>query len=128
MPTTVKLDQLRGIRVTTATGVVRGQEFVDIYHQIVTDPQLYNATRSLADFRRASLEEITPADVRALANLPPLPRQAETRMAVVAPSAVAYGMSRMYAILHEEHLRGEVQVFQDYDEGLSWLLAGGSPA
>lgn len=123
MPTTVKLDRATGIRVTTGSGVVRGQDFVDAYYQIIADPELAHATRSLVDLRNASLEEFTSADVRAAVNLPQLPRQAETRMAIVATTAVAYGMSRMYAMMQENSRPGEAQVFQEYADALAWLLA-----
>ncbi|MDB4881556.1 MAG: hypothetical protein JWL95_322 [Gemmatimonadetes bacterium] len=123
MPTTVTLDRATGIRITTATGVVSGQDFVDIYHQIIADPELSHATRSLVDLREASFAEFTSGDVRAAVNLPQLPRQAETRMAIVATTAVAYGMSRMYAMMQEGERPGEAQVFQSYDEALDWLGA-----
>lgn len=102
---------------------MRGQDCEALYHRIVSDPELANATRSLVDLREASLEELTSADVRASANLPQLPRQAETRMAIVATTAVAYGMSRMYAMMQENSRPGEAQVFQDYADALAWLLA-----
>jgi hypothetical protein len=123
MPTTVTLDRATGIRVATGSGVVRGRDFVDLYQKIIADPELANATRSLIDLREASLEELSSADVRAAVNLPQLPRQAETRMAIVATTAVAYGMSRMYAMMQENSRPGEAQVFHEYADALAWLLA-----
>jgi hypothetical protein len=123
MPTTVKLDRATGIRVTTGSGVVGGQDLIDLYQQIISDPELANATRSLIDLREASLEGLSSADVRAAVNLPQLPRQAETRMAIVATTAVAYGMSRMYAMMQENSRPGEAQVFHEYADALAWLLA-----
>jgi hypothetical protein len=106
MPTTVTLDRATGMRITTAIGVVSGQDFVDIYHQIIADPELSHATRSLVDLREASFAEFTSGDVRA-----------------AATTALAYGMSRMYAMMQEGERPGEAQVFQSYDDALAWLGA-----
>ena len=122
MPAMVTLDEERGIRITTAIGPIRWAEFLEIYRMIAADPALATVTRTLVDLQHASLQGITRADVQAAANLPNVPRLADTRMAIVATSPVVYGMSRMYAMMQELRRAGEVQVFRTVDEAMTWLV------
>jgi hypothetical protein len=122
MPTTVTIDRARGIRVMAGTGMLRAPDFIDVNEKIRADPELFGLIRSMIDLREASLDELTAAEVHAVVNLPPLPRQAETRTAIVATAPVAFGMARMYSMLQESQRGGNVRVFDDYDEGLDWLL------
>jgi hypothetical protein len=122
MPATVTLDRERGIRITTAVGPVRWVEFLEIYHKIAGDPCLAAATRTLVDLQHASLDGLTRADVKAAVNLPKLPNEEDTRLAIVAKSPVVYGVSRMYALMQDLRGRGEIQVFTRLDEAMRWLV------
>ena len=122
MPAMVTLDRERGIRITTAIGPMRWIEFLEIHRMIAGDPSLATATRILVDLQHASLPGITRADVQAAVNLPRLPRQADSRLAIVAKSPVVYGMSRMYAMTQVIRRAGDVQVFTTLDEAMTWLV------
>lgn len=118
----VTLDQERGIRITSAVGPMRWVEFLEIYRMIAGDPSLSSVKRTLVDLRHASLAGVTRADVQAAVHLPKLPREADTRMAIVTKSPVVYGIARMYAMMQVIRETGEVKVFGTLDEAMAWLV------
>ena len=122
MPAMVTLDRERGIRITSAIGPMRWIEFLEIYRMVAGDPSLAMVKRTLVDLRHASLDGVTRADVHAAVNLPKLPREADTRLAIVTKSPVVYGISRMYAMMQSFRETGEVQVFTTLDEAMTWLV------
>ena len=121
MPAMVTLDQERGIRITSAVGPMRWADFLEIYRMIAGDPSLATVKKTLVDLRHASLEGVTRADVQAAVNLPKLPREVDTRLAIVTKSPVVYGISRMYAMMQVIRQTGEVEVFTKLDEAMAWL-------
>jgi len=122
MPAMVTLDQERGIRITSAVGPMRWVDFLEIYRMIAADPSLSSVKRTLVDLRHASLAGVTRADVQAAVHLPKLPREVDTRMAIVTKSPVVYGISRMYAMMQVIRQTGEVKVFGTLDEAMAWLV------
>jgi hypothetical protein len=122
MPAMVTLDQERGIRITSAVGPMRWVDFLEIYRMIAGDPSLSSVKRTLVDLRHASLAGVTREDVQAAVHLPKLPREVDTRMAIVTKSPVVYGVSRMYAMMQVIRQTGEVKVFGTLDEAMAWLV------
>lgn len=122
MPAMVTLDQERGIRITSAVGPMRWIDFMEIYRMIAGDPSLAHVKRTLVDLRHASLEGVTRADVQAAVSLPKLPREADTRLAIVTKSPVVYGIARMYAMMQVIRRTGEVEIFTTLDEAMAWLV------
>jgi hypothetical protein len=117
----VTLDQERGIRITSAVGPMRWADFMEIYRMIAGDPSLSTVKKTLVDLRHVTLEGVTRADVQAAVNLPKLPREVDTRLAIVTKSPVVYGISRMYAMMQVIRQTGEVEVFTKLDEAMAWL-------
>ena len=122
MPAMVTLDRERGIRITSAVGPMRWADFMEIYRMVVSDPSLAEVKRTLVDLRHASLAGLTRADVQAAVHLPKLPREVDTRLAIVTKSPVVYGISRMYAMMQVVRQTGEVEVFTTFDEAVAWLV------
>jgi hypothetical protein len=122
MPAMVTLDKERGIRITSAVGPMRWSDFREIYRMIAADPSLSAAKRTLVDLQHASLAGVTRADVQAAVHLPKLPREADTRLAIVTKSPVVYGIARMYALMQVVRQTGEVEVFTTLDEAMAWLV------
>ncbi len=122
MPAMVTLDRERGIRITSAVGPMRWADFMEIYRMVVSDPSLAEVKRTLVDLRHASLAGLTRADVQAAVRLPKLPREVDTRLAIVTKSPVVYGISRMYAMMQVVRQTGEVEVFTTFDEAVAWLV------
>ena len=121
MPAMVTLDEERGIRITSAVGPMRWADFMEIYRMIAGDPSLSTVRKTLVDLRHATLEGVTRADVHAAVNLPKLPREVDTRLAIVTKSPVVYGISRMYAMMQVIRQTGDVEVFTKLDEAMAWL-------
>jgi hypothetical protein len=121
MPARVTLDEERGIRITSAVGPMRWADFMEIYRMIAGDPSLSTVKKTLVDLRHATLEGVTRADVQAAVNLPKLPREVDTKLAIVTKSPVVYGISRMYAMMQVIRQTGEVEVFTKLDEAMAWL-------
>jgi len=67
---------------------MRWADFLEIYRMIAGDPSLSTVKKTLVDLRHASLEGVTRADVQAAVNLPKLPREVDTRLAIVTKSPV----------------------------------------
>jgi len=122
MPAMVTLGKERGIRITSAVGPMRWSDFREIYRMIAADPSLSAAKRTLVDLQHASLAGVTRADVQAAVHLPKLPREADTRLAIVTKSPVVYGIARMYALMQVVRQTGEVEVFTTLDEAMAWLV------
>ena len=122
MPAMVTLDKERGIRITSAVGPMRWADFREIYRMIAADPGLSAAKRTLVDLQHASLAGVTRADVQAAVHLPKLPRETDTRLAIVTKSPVVYGIARMYALMQVVRQTGEVEVFTTLDEAMAWLV------
>ncbi|HEX7980491.1 MAG TPA: hypothetical protein VF461_17950 [Gemmatimonadaceae bacterium] len=123
MPAMVTLDKERGIRITSAVGPMRWSDFREIYRMIAADPSLSAAKRTLVDLQHASLAGVTRADVQAAVHLPKLPREVDTRLAIVTKSPVVYGIARMYALMQVVRQTGEVEVFTTLDEAMAWLVS-----
>ena len=76
----------------------------------------------LVDLRAVTHCTVSSDTIRALATLhcQPDTQIGPTRVAIVAPADLAYGLSRMYATLVEGSAI-EVEVFRDIDTGHAWL-------
>jgi len=73
----------------------------------------------LVDFTDVAAFQISPDTVRLLASNP-APFDRASRQAIVAPTSVAYGSSRMYQTMLE-NARPNMMVFRNRDDAMAWL-------
>ena len=113
------------IRTARYRGTVDDESLLAAYAGLITAPDFDPALDDIVDLRDVSNLDITHEGLRRLVS-----RVAEldilgfrTRVALVAPTAVAFGMGRMYELLRGtvRNTTEEIQVFREFDEAVRWL-------
>lgn len=120
---TFAVDVACRLRIATFRGAIFDAELLDAYHPLLTDVRFDPALDDLVDLRAVSHMGVTSAglhriialyDEREPANLP-------TRSALVAPTDVLYGVSRMFQTLRGDGHAAEVEVFRTLEAANRWL-------
>lgn len=122
MPLTYQLDPTRRRITTVAAGILTDADVAAYKTAILADERIGTDWSELADVRGIERFDVTAAGVRTLVQLdmahtagrPP------TRVAIVAPADVVFGMARMY---QQSNSRGPdmVGVFRALDAAEAWL-------
>jgi hypothetical protein len=105
-------------------GTIDDDELVSTYAAVLADPDFDPTLNDLVDARGVRRVDVTPAGVRRLADLvQQIDRLAlPTRIAVVAPTDVAYDTARMYEALRVgQNAPAEHRIFRDMPEARQWL-------
>jgi hypothetical protein len=122
---TYTIDPSSGLVLTTAAGVVTDADVLGHLDALAADPRLPAVAAELADARGVTDPAVTSnglwrAAAREAAAGPPLSAR---RLAIVAASDAAFGMSRVYQQLADgEAVR--VRVFRDLAAARAWLGIG----
>jgi hypothetical protein len=106
-----------------ASGDVTGQDFVAADNELLAMPeQLARCRYVIMDFTSISRMNISGADVRQIADLEQRMAavQPHVTVAIVAPTDVAFGMSRMWEVLAEK-TGWETMVFRTRPEAEEWV-------
>jgi len=122
MPTLVRIEPDTGLRVTTAIGIVRGDDLRRLAALIAADPALSLANRALVDLRRVNLSELSAADLSRFSELPALPREAGSRTAIVAEAPEVIDATRTFCTLRAPRGTGAMRVFRSEEEARGWLF------
>jgi hypothetical protein len=118
MSMSYSIDPARRLVLTRVRGIVSTSDMQDLTNRMLADPRFDPEYRGLADL--AEVTEVT-IDARAMAETAAMPLyQPGTRRALVAPSDIAFGMARMFAV-YAERSGQEVRVFRDLAEAERWL-------
>ena len=119
----ISYEILKGERlvVCTASGFIRGDDVLDFHDWIMKDPDFDPTFSQLVDCTAITKTDVTPGRMRVLAERSPF--SLEARRAMVAHSALGFGLSRVYEIVRT--LRGDkhIHVFRNRADALKWLLA-----
>ena len=116
-----QIDESRRLVTTTAWDVLTSEDVLEHRRKLTTDAHFSRDFFQLLDFTRVTDIMIDNNGVRALAREHLFSRQ--SRRAFVAPSAITYGMARMFVIVRQ--LTGgtePMQVFTRRDEAVRWLF------
>ena len=124
MPTSYRIDPSRGLVLSRAWGILSSEEMQDHYHRLLTDPGFRSSYRQLGDLR--AVTEFTVGSWAMVETAAAPIFDAGTRRALVAPSDLGYGLSRMFAV-YSERTEQDVRVFRDMAEAAAWLDAGPEP-
>jgi hypothetical protein len=122
MPTLIRIEPDTGLRITTAIGVVRGDDILRLAALIAADPALSEANRALVDLRSVNLSEFSAADLSRVSELPTLPREAGSRTAIVAEAPDVYDVAKAFCTLREARGIGAMRVFRSEEEARGWLF------
>jgi len=123
MPVTYELDLQRGLIRTRCTGPVVFAEVLEHFKALEADPACPDRLDVLLDLSgiinlpSAGQVKAVAAETNRL-----LSRVHWGRCAIVAPSDVIYGVSRMFEMISEAYFSG-LRVFRSYDEAEAWLVA-----
>jgi hypothetical protein len=124
LPCTWHIDVARRLATLEARGRVDVADMADAAMAMLGDPAFVPGTAQLVDL---SGVEASDGSWRALASLAergkdtePAARLEGGRLAIVAPSDLAFGLARMYTVAAEP-LPLEARAFRDRHDALAWL-------
>lgn len=100
-------------RVTAEDQVVSAGEYIDLMRE---EPLAY----AIVDYRNVQTFEPQRNDIQRIADR--LHKLADTRLVVIAPQDLVYGMVRMFDLsLSDEARPWQLRVVRSVDEALAWL-------
>ncbi len=122
MPISYRIDEEKGLVLTTATGALTDSDILQLKASLLADPRWKPGMRELSDVRAIDRLEVTTDGVTQmmLQDTGAAAALASYRLAIVVSHQVVYGMARMYQML-TEHNVPNVRVFRDIEEAKRWL-------
>jgi hypothetical protein len=104
------------------SGEVSEAELVDVARKLASDPAIPPGHRELVDLTGIRNTDVSSATLRRVAYIyaEADQRPEESRVAIVAPADLYYGLSRMYEAFREPS-RLVIRVFRDLPEARTWL-------
>lgn len=123
MPCTFELDAAARLRVHSYTGIVDDAVTIAAYTALVETPGYRNDVNDLVDMTHVDRLEVTAeAMMRVISLFAPIDALGvRTKLAIVAPNDLAYGVGRMYEMLRGEDTPEVVQVFRAMDDARHWI-------
>jgi hypothetical protein len=116
------IDPAARVVILTVTGDIGDRELLALADQLEDAPEVDTEFALLVDLRQARGQKVTRAGVQQLVERS-LIMSPTSRRAVVVPSDLGFGMTRMYGTMRTNR-GGAPQVFRDYDEALRWATTG----
>ncbi len=123
MPCNYRIDEERRLVITTAWDRLTGADVVDHQRKLLNDPGFERDFFQFLDFADVTEMQMDRVTVAALARFDLF--SAKSRRAFFAPTALAFGMSRMFMAFREFHGEEQMDVFTDRGEALRWLFKRG---
>ena len=115
------VDKGRRLILSNASGTLTDEDVIKYTDWVRSDPTLAEYDM-LMDLRGVEQVQVTSEGLRGAAVRIPTRDEAEEhyRIAIVAESDLAFGMSRMYETFRARAV-GEVRVFRDISKARAWL-------
>jgi hypothetical protein len=120
MPAFYKIDKEHGLVMSTASGVFDLAAALGHQDKLLADPEFDPRFSQLWDLSQVTRVELSPQDVR---------RLAERRVfwscaprAILVNSDLEFGFARMFEMLRENAGDTGIRVFRDLHEALEWVL------
>ena len=121
MPVTSCWDPESGIVTLKVEGTIVLSQAIEVTEEMYRDPRFQEPTRVLWDLRGGSFDWETSELLEFASFVERSRAVGRGRAAVLAPSDLEFGLSRIYQAYSEDS-PVEVRVWRDYDEAWSWLL------
>jgi hypothetical protein len=124
MAATYRLDPERRLMMVTLSGRVTGGDLDAFTEEVKRDAAHDPSWPALVD-----ASELNPAGLstQVLRTRAAVPRRNPTRVAIVAPADVVFGLARMFQMMSEG--RGNhIEVFRGMDDALAWLASDNGAA
>jgi len=120
----------RALVVTTGSGVVTEEELLAYWQKDYANERIPWGAPEILDLRAVECFGVTSAGLRRLVELDAeyaKQQHAPSRLAIVAPSDLIFGMSRMYQMFSELN-PNSIRVFRDLSDAEEWLGTSLRPA
>ena len=101
MPIEYKINVKEGLVVSTASGIVTTEEFLDHEHSLARDKHFRPSFNQFADFRQVTSMNLTAEELDRIASVGPW--SSSSRRAAVIPTDLFFGQARMYEVFNEMH-------------------------
>ena len=127
MPLEIRVEPTKRLRYAVARGRLTDRDLLEAWGDALADPSYDPALDSLVDMSEADSFEVTPEGAQRLADVMVMcakepPPGTRPRVALVAPTDVAFGMARMYqSIRASGGAPSEHRVFREMAEARAWL-------
>jgi hypothetical protein len=123
VPIAYRIDKAARVVVCTHTGTTSDADFIRTYTSLFDDPEYEPGMSKLIDLREADSVGRTGKALTTIGDL--LTRQYEgssvtTRIAIVAPADLSFGLGRMYDMLTNDAPQ-KVGVFRSVEQPVEWL-------
>lgn len=119
----IKYDQNRKILSISISGKSNFDEYTSALETITSSSDYPPNIRTLWDLRKADLSSANLNSIKEIVWIRSRFKQRDyCKVALLAPTNLQYGISRMFQMLIENKLPHELAIFRDYDEGEQWLL------
>jgi hypothetical protein len=115
----VRVDPERRLVEVRATGTVTDDDVLGIDNRMRSDPSIDPGFDQLVDASGATEAALTSKRIQTITASAPF-LSTSSRRAIVAPTDLGFGMSRMFELYRGE-LAGEIRVFRTRSEALAWL-------
>ena len=125
MPVAIRTDRSKNLATIMVSGVVRLPELIAALNAYGAEGPTRN---EIYDIRDLSGDRLSSDDIGSLAayfnRFSPQRRPAGSRTAIVVASDVDYGISRMIALMTEDRVPFEVEIFHSLQAAQDWLGDG----
>jgi hypothetical protein len=118
MPASYRIDKSLGLVLSTAQGVLTGQDILTHRRRLREDPDIDPNYNQLIDLRDVIDFSVSTAEMRMIAT--DYIFGENSHRAIVAEKAHNFGMARMY-VLFSEALPDQMMVYRDMAEARRWL-------
>jgi hypothetical protein len=119
----IDFDERIGLVTVRASGPATLEGCLAYAREILSLPRWRPGTNILDDFRELDLGNLTPAEIRSIADfhVTEAERIGRGQAAIVTEGAVAFGMARMWQAFAQQGLSMETRVFSSIDCARDWL-------
>jgi hypothetical protein len=123
VPISYRIDKAARVVVCTHTGKTSDTDFIQTYTSLFNDPEYEAGIPKLIDLRKADSVGRSGNALMVIGDV--LKRQyagssVKTRIAIVAPADLSFGLGRMYDMLTNDAPQ-KVGVFRSVEKAVEWL-------
>jgi hypothetical protein len=125
----IDIDTGANLRIVTFEGTIRDVDIIETFGAYWQSPDYDPSLNELYDCSNITTEDISSEGLRKIAgvNLDMNRSGPAVKVAMYAPTDVAFGLIRMYQVF-VENSASDLRVFRDRNEALQWLGAAASDA
>jgi len=123
MPISYRIDKAARVVICTHAGMTSDADFIHTYKSLFNDPEYEAGLSKLIDLREADSVGRSGKALMAIRDLLTIQYEGSsvtTRIAIVAPADLSFGLGRMYEMLTDDAPQ-KVGVFRSMQKAVEWL-------